>query len=302
MNNTSPTKRTAEDAAKAWMRAQCEHDPEALAALLAPELVGSGPYFAGERIGKEDYVKASESFHQAFPNLKMEPTSMLSQGDTVAWEYVESATFTAPLLGPGGHTLAPTNRSYRVPIGAFMRINASGLIVELRVYDNPLLASQQLGTDPTVFLPNKAQDTVKAFIGAFNAHDLDAFVACLAPEFVAIGQGGDLQGMNKETYAKTLERFYKAIPDAKWELISILPKGNLVITEIVESGTFKAPWVLPGGTLEPTNRSYRIPGAGFFRVDAQGLIVEVRDYGNRLIWCQQLGIDPRVFIPGSKVG
>jgi len=158
--------------------------PGCLCCAPGPQsLLGLAPYSAGERIGKEAYVKAFESFHQAFSDLKMEPTSILSQGDAVAWEYVESATFKAPVLGPGGQTLLPTNRSYRVPVGAFLRINASGLIVEVRVYDNPLLASQQLGMDPTVFLPTKAQDTVKAFIRAFNAHDVDALLALLAPDF-----------------------------------------------------------------------------------------------------------------------
>jgi len=53
--------------------------------------------------------------------------NMMSTGETVAFEAIETATFTGPYVIPG-HTFAPTNRPYRVPVAAFFHVNADGLI------------------------------------------------------------------------------------------------------------------------------------------------------------------------------
>jgi len=105
------------------------------------------------------------------------------------------------------------------------------------------------------------------------------------------------QSIGKEIYLKVCESFFKAFPDLKEKLVSILSKGDTVACELIESGTMKAPYEIEGRSVAPTNRSYRVPFAAFFRVNAQGLIVEQGHYGERQAWFQQLGIDPRVFLP-----
>jgi hypothetical protein len=54
------------------------------------------------------------------------------------------------------------------------------------------------------------------------------------------------------------------------------------------------------GVIEPTNRSYRLPLAAFFRVNEQGLLVEQRTSFDSSDWCRHIGRDPRVLAPGSE--
>lgn len=80
---------------------------------------------------------------------------------------------------------------------------------------------------------------------------------------------------------KVCESFFKAFPDLKWELISIVSTGDTVACELIESGTMKAPYEIEGRSVAPTNRSYRVPFAAFFRVNTHGLLVEQEHYGER---------------------
>jgi len=51
------------------------------------------------------------------------------------------------------------------------------------------------------------------------------------------------------------------------------------------------------GALAPTNRSYNLPVASFFRINPQGLIVEQRTYWDTADWADQMGIDLKLFDP-----
>jgi hypothetical protein len=47
--------------------------------------------------------------------------------------------------------------------------------------------------------------------------------------------------------------------------------------------------------IAPTNRSYALPFSVFFRVNAEGLIIEQRNYWDTANWIKQIGIDPKIF-------
>ena len=73
-------------------------------------------------------------------------TQIVAQGDTVALEEVETATFKEP-LEVATLALPPTNRSYELRVACFFRVNAGGLIVEMRNYWDTRTFFQQLGID-----------------------------------------------------------------------------------------------------------------------------------------------------------
>ena len=97
--------------------------------------------------------------------------------------------------------------------------------------------------------------------------------------------------------AKGFKMFDTALPDLKEEVVSILEQGDRVVCEVLETATFTGPMQLPTGALTPTNRPYKIPVGAFFRVNAQGLIVERRSYWDTADWERQIGIDPQLFAP-----
>ena len=90
----------------------------------------------------------------------------------------------------------------------------------------------------------------------------------------------------------------KAFPDAKMEITTIVAHGDTVALEEVETGTFGGPLEVATLTIPPTNQSYEMYAACFFRVNAEGLIAEMRNYWDTRSYFQQLGIDPESF---SKV-
>jgi predicted ester cyclase len=97
--------------------------------------------------------------------------------------------------------------------------------------------------------------------------------------------------------AKGFAMFGKALPNLREEVVSIVAEGNRVACEVIETAVFSGPMELPTGTLAPTGRSYTLPVASFFRLDAGGSIVEQRTYWDTANWAQQIGIDASLFAP-----
>ncbi len=94
--------------------------------------------------------------------------------------------------------------------------------------------------------------------------------------------------------------FDKALPDLKEEVVSLFGQEDRVACEVIETATFTNPMELPmGAWISPTHRAYKLPVASFFRMDANGLIVEQRTYWDTANWAEQIGLDPKLFIPNS---
>ena len=83
--------------------------------------------------------------------------------------------------------------------------------------------------------------------------------------------------------------------------MSIMAEGDKVACEVIETATFTGPMELPSGVLAPTNRSYKLPVASLFRVNAQGLIIEQRTYWDTADWERQIGIDPKTVCSEYRV-
>ena len=82
------------------------------------------------------------------------------------------------------------------------------------------------------------------------------------------------------------------------EITTIVARGDTVAVEEVEIATFKGPLEVATLAIPPTNRSYELRVACFFRVNAKGLIAEMRNYWDTRMFFEQLGIDLESF---SKV-
>ena len=121
--------------------------------LLAPEFVSRSSLSQGRAASKDMIAKGFEMFDKSLPDLKEEVVSIIAEGDSVACQVVETATFTGPMELPTG-AIAPTNRSYRLPVGSFFRVNDQGLIVEQRTYWDTADWAQQIGIDPKLFAPS----------------------------------------------------------------------------------------------------------------------------------------------------
>jgi steroid delta-isomerase-like uncharacterized protein len=138
------------------------------------------------------------------------------------------------------------------------------------------------------------EEAVKKYWQAWNDRDTGALLAILAPEFMAYTSMNP-QGAGKELIGKGFEMFGKTFPDLKEEIVSIVSENDIVACEVNETATFKGALELPGRTIPPTNQSYKIPMANFFRFNAQGLITQQNTYWDTAIWFKQIAIDPKLF-------
>jgi len=139
------------------------------------------------------------------------------------------------------------------------------------------------------------EEIVKKFFDRWNKHDVDGAVALLDSEVVGSNPLVLQRKSGKEAVRKGIEAYNKAFPDLKMEIMKIVAHGDTVAVEEVETATFNGPLKVATLTIPPTNQSYELHVACFFRVNADGLIEEMRNYWDTRTFFQQLGIDPESF-------
>ena len=143
------------------------------------------------------------------------------------------------------------------------------------------------------------KETVTKYWQAWTDHNQADLLALLASDFVSRSSLSQGRPVGKDMIAKGFAMFDTALPDLKEELVSIMAEGDRVVCEVIETATFTGPMQLGATAIPPTKRSYKIPVGAFFRLDAQGLIVEQRSYWDTADWERQVGIDPKLFAPKS---
>jgi steroid delta-isomerase-like uncharacterized protein len=144
------------------------------------------------------------------------------------------------------------------------------------------------------------KETVINYWRAWSEHNLDDLLSLLAPDFISRSSLSPRRAASKDMITKGFEMFDKALPDLKEEVISIAAEGDRVVSEVIETATFTGPMELPTGVIAPTNRSYKIHVASFFRINSQGLIVEQITYWDTTSIFKQIGIDPQLFAPNTE--
>lgn len=142
------------------------------------------------------------------------------------------------------------------------------------------------------------KETVLKYWEAYTKHDQEAILSLLSSDYAL---RSPLSGgvATRDMVAGGLKLFEKSFPDLREEVVSVAADGNRVVCEVVETATFTGPLDWPTVAIAPTNKSYQLPFAAFFRVNAQGLIVEQRNYWDTADWIRQVGIDAKLFAPNE---
>jgi steroid delta-isomerase-like uncharacterized protein len=139
------------------------------------------------------------------------------------------------------------------------------------------------------------------WLASWNRVDREAFFGLLAPDFVAKGVMAP-RGVDKETIWNAVVAFRETFPDQKWELGGwIVCDRDIVVCEVLESGTFAGRWPDPERMIPPTNRDYVSAAVMFFRFDADGLVVENQSWYDSVDWFHQIGVDPNVAAPPREL-
>jgi ketosteroid isomerase-like protein len=135
-----------EDVIRKALESTNKRDLDTLLMLCDPQVRYWNP--ARQEVnGRDALRKVFESIFKAFPNEHHdEIKNVLVQGDSAAFEAVDSGTFDGVLELPRGN-IQPTNKSYKIPFVVFSRINNEGPITEWREYYDRLSFFRQIGIE-----------------------------------------------------------------------------------------------------------------------------------------------------------
>ncbi len=118
---------------------------------------------------------------------------------------------------------------------------------------------------------------VRSIYEAFNAGDINALFAALAPDFtlVDIPTGQTYHGA--DGFMQWVQPFAAAAPDSQTEVTHIIAEGDWVFTEHTGRGTHTGTLSLPTGDLPPTQRPFALQFGEVFHV-RDGKIARMRAY------------------------
>ena len=127
-----------------------------------------------------------------------------------------------------------------------------------------------------------------AYLDAWNAHDAAAVARHMADDAIYedVALGRVLRGPSE--MASFVEEATRSSSDFRFEVVSLFTAGNDYANEWVMLGTNDR----EGRGVPATGRSFRVRGASIGRLNANGRIVENRDYYNLAELLTQLGMLP----------
>lgn len=136
-----------------------------------------------------------------------------------------------------------------------------------------------------------ADKTIRSYLDAFNAGDLDALAGlyAAATEYrqpflpTALTTPAEIKGFESGMFS--------GFSDVSVEIVWIVAEGDRAAAGAVVHATHTGPMPLPdGGELLATNKRIQLETAEYIRVDAAGKIVEHQRYMDSGGFMRQLGV------------
>jgi steroid delta-isomerase-like uncharacterized protein len=131
-----------------------------------------------------------------------------------------------------------------------------------------------------------SKELLQKWIDAFQRRDLEAVVACYAPEAVNFQVAAGAPAEGREQIARDTAEFFQGFPDAWSRVENLIADGDRAAWEWIGGGTFAGEFY----GAAPTGKSFEIRGCGFFQF-RDGLIVYQRGYWDKLSWFSQIGLE-----------
>lgn len=108
--------------------------------------------------------------------------------------------------------------------------------------------------------------------------------------------------MLRNEIGNVMVAFRETFPDQQWKPGAwLVSDHDIVVCEVIESGTFAGRWPGLERRIAPTNRAYVSGAVMFFRFNADGLIIENQSRYDSVDWFHQIGVDPNVAAPPGEV-
>ena len=123
-----------------------------------------------------------------------------------------------------------------------------------------------------------ATDVARKWAEAINRRDTAGFAALYAPTAVLRDPQYPEPLEGREAIQKDLDEFLRVFPDLEVALATVAEARDGFAAEGSFSGTQQAPLPTAQGEIPPSGKRVTFNGAGFYRLDAQGRIMEENRY------------------------
>lgn len=263
-------------------------DFDAAAALCAHDLVLRNASSGDEYRGRDGYLQWARAWAAAFPDSRLEVTSVGGDEATVVVEYTLRGTHTGSLVGPHGH-IPPTWVQVDLPVCDAVEVR-DGEIVSVRSYFDTGTLLRQMGLLPSsplhapdrrapldlyaleVDVPasHRNRAVVQRFVDAvLNAHDPGAAPEVCAPNLA--WHGGPLGELRDAgSFQHLIRSLLSSFPDLSVELQESIAEGDRVAARLAIRGTHRGDFQ----GIPPTGTPVVSSAVATFRV-VEGKIVEL---------------------------
>ncbi|MFN4206287.1 MAG: ketosteroid isomerase-related protein [Agrobacterium albertimagni] len=130
-----------------------------------------------------------------------------------------------------------------------------------------------------------AADTIRAYYDAFNAGDMDRFLALLTDDVAHdINQGA--RQMGKDAFAKFMDHMNRCYKEELTDMVVMVNEdGTRGAAEFIVNGTYLA---TDEGLPEANGQTYRLPAGAFFEI-RDGKVARISNYYSLPDWIAQVG-------------
>ena len=130
-----------------------------------------------------------------------------------------------------------------------------------------------------------AADTIRAYYDAFNAGDMDRFLALLTDDVAHdINQGARQTG--KEAFAKFMDHMNRCYKEELTDMVVMVnADGTRGAAEFIVNGTYLS---TDEGLPEANGQTYRLPAGAFFEI-RDGKVARISNYYSLPDWIAQVG-------------
>ena len=146
---------------------------------------------------------------------------------------------------------------------------------------------------------SRFEELSEKYASAANRHDAQAVAAFYANDCVIYGPLFPEPLRGRDAAQKDIADFIRAFPDLRFEFRNALEKGDVGVAELHMSGTNTGPLSTPIGEVPATKKRIDIWGAGYARINSQGLIAEERRYYDTAGFMKRLGLAPEPAMAGA---
>lgn len=277
--------------------------------LFAPDYVDHNAP-PGAPPGLDAVRMVPKMFRGAFPDVHFTIERMVAEGDLVATDVTGRGTNEGPFMGTpasGKHVTWGSKGIFRVSDGKIVEHWGQPDLLALLSQIGALPPEAQLlppeetdhqarvdeppddSHDPAMLERNKA--TVrKVYDEGFSKGNLDAAYEIVAPDYLdhPPARFFNVPRVGPESLNGAVTTFRDGFPDLTDTVEDLIAEGNWVVARSLWHGTHTGEFV----GVAPTGKEVTISGINFFRMGADGMIVERFGSFDAIGMMQQVGLAP----------